>query len=285
MAHLNSAATGNAPATASSHLVSSAAPTIRHSRYRLAPPVLLLLGLLAWEWAVAGGRASALFFPAPTTIATTLVRMLVLDDLLLDVALTLYRVGIGLLIGGTAGIILGLLMGWSRRVRTVAEPFVAGLHPIPKSALLPLFLVLMGIGEQPRLALVALAAFFPLLINTMNSVRSIEPAYLEAAGNYGAHGVRLLRRIIVPASLPGMLSGGRIAVNTAMTIAITTELLTSRNGLGARIWMAWETLRTENLYATLIVISVTGLLINLLLVWLERRLMPWSPVTSSLERP
>ena len=94
---------------------------------------------------------------------------------------------------------------------------------------------------------------------------------------------------------PDMVLGGIVAAafacltdasaETAMTIAITTELLTSRNGLGARIWMAWETLRTENLYATLIVISVTGLLINLLLVWLERRLMPWSPVTSSLERP
>lgn len=117
-------------------------------------------------------------------------------------------------------------------MRTVAEPFVAGLHPIPKSALLPLFLVLMGIGEQPRLALVALAAFFPLLINTMNSVRSIEPAYLEAAGNYGAHGFCLLRRHHRARRLPGMLSGGRIAVNTAMTIAITTELLTSRQRSG-----------------------------------------------------
>ena len=251
--------------------------------YRLIPALLIAIGLLLWEWSVHSGRTSALFFPAPTTIVATLARLLALDDLLSDVAVTLYRMGVGLLIGGSAGIALGLLMGWSARVRMVAEPFVAGLHPIPKTALLPLLLILMGIGDQPRFALVALATFFPMLINTMSSVRSIDPVYLEAASNYGARGFRLFRRIIVPASLPGILSGGRIAVNTAMTIAITAELLMSRNGLGARIWMAWETLRTENLYATLIVIAAIGLLINWLTVRLERRLMPWSPVTMTLE--
>jgi NitT/TauT family transport system permease protein len=170
-------------------------------------------------------------------------------------------------------------------VRTVTEPFVAGLYPIPKVALLPLLLVLLGIGDRPRLALVALAAFFPLLINTMSSVRGIEPAYLEAALNYGARGIRLLLRVILPASLPGVLTGVRIAVNSAMTIAITTELLTARNGLGARIWMAWETLRTENLYAVLIVIALTGLVINWLLTLLTRRLMPWSPDLGVSEEP
>ena len=251
--------------------------------YRLIPALLIAIGLLLWEWSVHSGRTSALFFPAPTTIVATLARLLALDDLLSDVAVTLYRMVVGLLIGGSAGIALGLLMGWSARVRMVAEPFVAGLHPIPKTALLPLLLILMGIGDQPRFALVALATFFPMLINTMSSVRSIDPVYLEAASNYGARGFRLFRRIIVPASLPGILSGGRIAVNTAMTIAITAELLMSRNGLGARIWMAWETLRTENLYATLIVIAAIGLLINWLTVRLERRLMPWSSVTMTLE--
>lgn len=245
--------------------------------YRLVPLALASACLLAWEWAVQSGQVSALFFPAPTTIVARLARLFVQDGLMLDVAVTLFRMGVGLLIGGSAGIVLGMLMGWSARVRTVAEPFIAGLHPIPRSALLPLFLVLMGIGDRPRLALVALAAFFPLLINTMNSVRGIEPTFLEAAANYGARGLKLFRRIILPAALPGILSGLRIAANTAMTLAITTELLTSRNGLGARIWMAWETLRTENLYATLIVIAAVGLSINLLLALLAQRLMPWAP--------
>ncbi len=250
--------------------------------YRMLPVLLILVGLLLWEFSVRSGQTSALFFPAPTTIAATLAHLILQGPLLLDAWVTLSRMFIGLLIGGTAGIVLGMLMGWSVRVRTVAEPFVAGLHPIPKSALFPLFLVLMGIGDQPRLALVALATFFPLLINTMSSVRSIEPALLEAAINYGARGTSLFRRIILPASLPGILSGGRIAVNTAMTTAITTELLLSRNGLGARIWMAWETLRTENLYAVLIVIAVIGLAMNWLLAVLARRVMPWSPVASML---
>ena len=230
------------------------------------------------------GRVSALFFPAPTTIIATLLRLFVQGNLLIDVGITLYRMGIGLLIGATAGIVLGMLMGWSGRVRTVAEPFVAGLHPLPKSALLPLLLILMGLGDPPRITLIALAAFFPLLINTMSSVKSMDAALLEAAANYGARGMNLFRRVIFPASLPGILSGARIAANTAMTIAITTELLTSSNGLGARIWMAWETLRTENLYATLIVIALIGLTLNWILSLLARRLMPWSPLATTIEK-
>lgn len=203
---------------------------------------------------------------------------------MLDMIVTLRLMSTGLLIGGTVGVVLGLLMGWSDRVRSVAEPFVAGIHPIPKSALLPLLLILLGLGERPRLALVALAAFFPMVINTMGSVRGIEPGFLEAATNYGARGFNLFRRVIFPASLPGILSGARIAINTAMTISITTELLTARNGLGARIWMAWETLRTENLYATLIVIAAVGLSINWLSTQIVRRMMPWSPVTNEVAR-
>jgi len=282
VAHLEYAGTGSAAETESDALAAFHRPTAQNRLYRVLPMLIVLTALLLWEWSARAGLTSALFFPAPSTIAITLEGLLMRGSLLQDIGVTVYRVAIGLLIGGTAGIVLGMLMGWSARVRMVAEPFVAGLHPIPKSALLPLLLILMGIGDRPRLALIALAAFFPLVVNTMNSVRSIEPAHLEAAANYGARGFRLFRRVVVPASLPGMLTGGRIAVNTAMTIAITTELLTSRDGLGARIWMAAETMRTENLYAVLFVIAVIGLAINWLLLSLTRRLMPWDvtlPVT------
>ena len=98
---------------------------------RLVAPGLLLIGLAAWEWAAQSRQISALLFPAPTTVAAALTRLLVKDALLLDVAVTLYRAGLGLAIGGSIGVFLGLLMGWSGRVRTIAEPFVAGLHPVP----------------------------------------------------------------------------------------------------------------------------------------------------------
>lgn len=281
---MESAGARSAPEASTSQQLTPPAGKRKPQLYRLAPLLLVLTCLLAWEWGARSGRVSALFFPAPTTIAVTLGRLLIEDGLLMDTAITLFRMSVGLLIGGIAGIVMGMLMGWSSKVRSLAEPFVAGIHPIPKSALLPLFLVLMGIGDRPRLALVALAAFFPLLINTMNSVRNIEPTFLEVAANYGARGLKLFQRVILPATLPGILSGARIAANTAMTIAITTELLTSRNGLGARIWMAWETMRTENLYATLIIIVIVGLAINLILSISARKLMPWSPEYASIEK-
>lgn len=252
------------------------ASDVQSRQGRLAFALLLALGLAGWEWA-AGHNLPSLFFPAPSKILFTLMRWIWQGELWLDIGLTLYRMGCGFLVGGSLGIGLGLLMGWSRRARSLGEPFVAALHPMPKSALLPLFLILMGLGEGPRLALVGLAAFFPLLINTMSSVQHIEPAYLEAAANYGARGWRLFRHILIPASLPGIFSGARIALNTSLTLAITAELLTSQNGLGARIWLAWQILRTENLYATLLVVALLGLLSNALLTTLARRLMPWAP--------
>lgn len=252
-------------------------PARPHWLVRQSPFWLVVFGLLWWEWAAQTGQVSTLFFPAPTTIGETLFRLLVHDTLLNDTGTTLYRLSLSLALGGLAGVWLGLLMGWSIHVRTIAEPFVAAIHPLPKSSMLPLLLVLMGIGESPRVTLVMLTAFFPLLISAMGAVRNIEPALLEAAANYGARGVQLFRRVIVPASLPGILSGLRISLNAAFSVTITTELLISRQGLGARIWMAWETMRTENLYAALLMIAAVGILSNWLLALVTRRLTPWAP--------
>jgi len=235
--------------------------------------------LLVWEGAVHVGALPVLLFPAPTVIGSTFVRHALSGSLLTDVGFTLSRWGVGLMIGAIAGIAVGVLMGWSARVRTVMEPFVAAVHPLPKSSLLPLLLVLMGVGDGPRVVLVALAAFFPMLISTMTSVATIDTVHLEAAYNYGARGKQLLTHVILPASLPGIMGGMRIALNSALTIAITAELLTSRNGLGARIWMAWQTFRTVNLYVALAAIGLLGLSANALLGLLSRYAMPWTGIT------
>lgn len=283
MAHLEHVGTRGTPeagpgrvALGSPRKLSAPAPG-PHWFFRQLPFWLVVVGLLWWEWGAQTGRISTLFFPAPTTIGATLHRLLVNDTLLNDTGTTLYRLFVSLALGGLAGVWLGMLMGWSAVVRTVAEPFVAAIHPLPKSSMLPLFLVLMGIGESPRMTLVMMTAFFPMLISAMAAVRAIEPAHLEAAANYGARGFQLFRRVIFPAGLPGILSGLRIALNAAFSVTITTELLISRSGLGARIWMAWETMRTENLYAALLMIALVGILSNWLLAVATRRLTPWAP--------
>jgi NitT/TauT family transport system permease protein len=168
-------------------------------------------------------------------------------------------------------------MGASRRLRVIFDPFVAGLHPIPKLALLPLFMIMFGIGETSRVAAVAVASFFPMLINAMAGVRQISPIHFEVARNYGAGRLQILSRVMLPGSLPLVLAGTRLAANIALLITIAVEIAASDTGLGALVWLSWQVLRVEQLYATLFVIAILGVGLSAGLQWLARRLVPWMP--------
>ena len=179
------------------------------------------------------------------------------------------------MLGGIPGMVLGLLMGWSRRLRIVIDPLIAAAHPIPKIAILPLIMIVFGIGESSKVIVVAVAVFFPMLINTMAGVRHIHPIHFEVAQNYGAGLIKVFTRIVVPGSLPMVLTGARLALNIALLLTIAVELVAAQEGLGAMIWFAWQTMRTEELYASLIVIAALGIGFNLLLQSLTKHLIPW----------
>ncbi|MHB8835138.1 MAG: ABC transporter permease [Candidatus Methylomirabilia bacterium] len=225
-----------------------------------------------WEAGVRLGFVSPLFFPAPSSIVRTLIRLAAHGTLLADARATLTRVLVGCLLGGVPGFVLGLAMGWSRRLRYILDPLVAALHPIPKIALLPLLMIIFGTGETSRIVTVSIAAFFPMLVNTMSGVRQISPTYFEVAASYGAGARQVVWRVIVPGSLPAVLAGVRIAFNLALLVTVSVELVASRTGLGSVIWLSWETFRTENLYASLVLISAIGVGANLSMRLLARTL-------------
>jgi ABC-type nitrate/sulfonate/bicarbonate transport system permease component len=239
------------------------------------PAIVLLSGLTLWEIAAHVGWISLLFFPPPSLVLWTLGHMALTGNLWPALGITLYRLAMGVAMGASAGLLLGWAMGAIRPVGTALDPIVAALHPLPKLALFPIFLVLLGIGEASKIALVALTALFPMLINTLAGVQQIDRTYWEVATNYGATGSLLLRRVILPGSLPMALTGLRLAVNNALIVTVAVEMLSARQGLGAQIWMAWQTLRTEELYATLIVIGILGLVINWSIARLTAIAIPW----------
>jgi ABC-type nitrate/sulfonate/bicarbonate transport system permease component len=237
---------------------------------------LIAVGLLAaWEALVRLGLVSALFFPAPTTVARTIARFVVNGQLADNLARTLLRLLIGFSLGALPAVALGLGMGWSRRLRSVTDPFVAALHPVPKTSLLPLFMIILGLGESSKVVVPALAAFFPILINSMAGVRQISPIHFEVAENYRAGRLKVFTRVVLPGALPLVLAGVRVAFNTALHVVIAVELLSAQKGLGAMIWWAWETMRTEQLYAGITVAAVLGIAFNTLLKRLSPRLVPW----------
>lgn len=239
------------------------------------PALIVVLALFVWEMSVYFGLLSALFFPAPSTIAQSLIKLISNGELLTDLFATLSRLVQGLLIGGSSGLLLGLLMGYSQPLRTVVDPFIAAIHPMPKISLLPLVMIIFGIGEASKIVLIAMAGFFPMLINTMAGVQQINPIYFEVAQNYGASTRQLFRRVVLPASLPLILTGARLALNSALVITIAVELLSAQEGLGSTIWFAWQTLRTEELYATLFVIALLGIGANWSLERITPILTPW----------
>lgn len=239
------------------------------------PAAIVVVALMVWEWQVRSGGLSALFFPAPSTIARTLIRLLTNGELAVNVGATLSRLLLGFALGGLPALILGMAMGWSRRLRAVVDPFIAAAHPVPKIAVLPLIMIIFGIGESSKVVVVAVAIFFPMLINTMAGVRQISPIYFEVAENYGASLFKVFTRVVVPGSLPLVLTGARLALNVALLITIAVELVAAQEGLGEMIWFAWETLRTEELYASLIVIAALGISFNFLLQRLTAHLVPW----------
>ncbi len=244
-------------------------------RERLVSAPVLHRALALWEVAARAGWVTPIFFPPPSFIVQTLGRMAWNGQLWTDLGYTMGRLGAGLFLGAGSGLFLGWLMGASRPVRLALDPLVAALHPMPKLALFPIFLILLGIGEASKVALLALAAFFPMLLNTLAGVRQIDCVYWELAANYGARRLALLRRVILPGSLPMSLVGLRLAANNVLVVAIAVEMLSAQEGLGASIWMAWQTLRTEELYAILVVIGAMGVFIHLMVEKLTHRLTPW----------
>lgn len=250
----------------------------RQARWHLRswlPPLIVGCILIVWEWSVRSGRLSALFFPAPSVVVMTLVRLFRSGDLATHTRATLLRVVFGLVLGGVPGLLVGLAMGWWRPLREALDPLVAAVHPLPKIAVLPLIMIIFGIGESSKIVAVAVGTFFPMLINTMAGVRQISPIHFEVAKNYGASRFKVLTRVVIPGSLPLVLVGARLALNIALLFTIAVELVSAREGLGEMIWLAWQTLRTEELYASLAVIGALGISFNLLLQFFAKRLVPW----------
>jgi NitT/TauT family transport system permease protein len=217
----------------------------------------------------------AFYFPAPLFIAKTFWEMLADGTLIQHLGATLLRVAAGLLLGSIPGLLLGLAMGWSPKLRHVVDPFIAAAHPLPKIALLPLIMVIFGVRDTSLVIVAAAGAFFPMLINTMAGVRHINPIYFEVARNYRASRSKVFQRVVVPGSLPAILTGLRLAVNTTLLLTVAVEMVSAERGLGAMIWLTWNTMRVEEIYVSLFVITVLGIVFTLLLQLLGKTLTPW----------
>ncbi len=230
--------------------------------------------LLGWEGAVWLGWLDGGNFPPPSRIADALVT-LSRGELVPNVLVTLGRLLAGTALGVVPGIIAGLVVGSSPRLLRIVDPFIAAIHPLPKIVLFPLFIVLFGIGEWAKIVSIALTVFFPSMINSAAGARQIPPLYLEVIRGYGGGRLAALRHVILPGSLPLVLNGIRISINLGLLVTIAMEFTVMSPGVGSIIWLALQTMRIEQLYAGIVVISILGMVLNLPVHHMLRKTARW----------
>lgn len=196
-------------------------------------------------------------------------------ELITDAIGSLYRVIVGFVIGAGLALPVGLLMGARPRVFAWLNPLVQLLRPIPPIAYIPLSILWFGLGNPPAIFLIALGAFFPVLMNTIAGVRQVDGIYLRAARNLGASGSTMFVRVILPAAVPYILSGVRIGIGTAFIVVIVSEMIAVNNGLGFRILEAREYFWSDKIIAGMITIGLIGLAIDVAMNKLNNHLLRW----------
>ena len=250
-------------------------------RGRFAVPVLLLL---TWEFLARIGYLPPALLPAPSRVFVTWGDWVFGYDesaqdisgrWLSDALASSTRVFTGYLIAAVLAITLGVAIGWWRWAERMIEPTLQMLRPIPPVSWIPLAIIWFGIANKPAIFLVFLGAFFPILMNTIHGVKTVNRDLLRAAAMAGARESQLLRFVVVPAALPSIFAGLRIGVGSAWMLTVTAEMVAVKSGLGYALWDSYYFLRYDLVIASMISIGLLGYLTDLIVKALMHRLLRW----------
>lgn len=241
------------------------------SRFLAVALLVVLIG--AWEAVVRQAGISALVLPAPSAVATTLWTSLAAGYLWPHIGATLAEMLLGLALGGATGLAMGVALAESALLDRVLKPYVIISQVVPKLALAPLFVLWFGFGMAPTVVMTALICFFPLMENTLTSLRQVDPNRLQLFRMLGASRAQTLLRLKLPAGLPGILAGLRVALVLALVGAVVGEFIGASRGLGAVIIAAQGMMDTPLMFAALTAIAAIGLLGYQATLMLERRLL------------
>lgn len=248
--------------------------SIRNKVLGLGTPIVLLV---AWQLAAGAGAIDTRFFPAPTTIFSDGVELAASGQLALDLWNTLRALLIGYGLGLITGLATGTLLGLSRTARAALEPMLSAIYTIPKLAILPFLLLIFGFGELPKILLIALGVFFVIWVTVLESLEDVPPTYIEAAQVFRIGGWQRYRHILIPAILPNLFTGIRIALGNAVLIAVATEFVNGDQGIGYRIWHSWSLFQAGHMYVGIVAVAVMGFLLTYFVKFLSHKLVPWAP--------
>ncbi len=221
----------------------------------------------------------ALFLPSPSDVADAFVKLFTdpRQNIWADLGTSGFEFAIGYVGALIVGLALGIGMGWYTRFQYALDPFVSFLYSTPRIVLIPLFIIWFGIDWQSKVAVIFLGALFPVIINTMAGVRNTDGALLRVARSFGASEALIFRRVVLPGAVPFILTGFRLGVGHALTGVVVGELIAARHGVGKLISDFGVTFQTPKMFAAILFIAGTGMLLTWLLQRIEGRFQSWRP--------
>ena len=270
-------ATDGVPVGAPVDIEAAVRPTLLQRvgpRLALLSPIAILI---LWQFLSSASIINPTFFPPPTEIVSALGDPRVQQRLPGDILASVSRILIGFAIGSGLGLATGLILGMLRLPRLLLTPVFAALYPVPKIAILPLLMLIFGLGDPSKWAAIAIGAFFLVFYNTLTGVLQIPGIYLDVARNARASRLQVFRTVALPAALPNVFNGLRLATGTSFVVLAAAEFVGSRTGLGTFIWISWNTFAVNRMYLGIIILSLLGYLAITFVGWLETRLVPWAP--------
>ncbi len=238
--------------------------------------MLAFLGL--WEAVVRSGAVNPLFTSSPSRIVATAIEMFADPGFYVHLEVSAEEFFSGFLLAIVIGVPLGIAMGWYSRVDAVLQPFVSALYATPRIALLPLVIIWFGIGLASKVAIVFLGAIFPILVNTITGVRTIEADFIKVARSFGATDRQMFLTVVLPSSVPMLLTGLRLGLGHALVGIVVGEMYGATQGLGYLIAVAGARFQTDRVMVGIILIAGLGVALTELLRAVERRFERWRPV-------
>jgi NitT/TauT family transport system permease protein len=237
--------------------------------------IALAIVLALWQLAGSTGWVNPLFLPAPSAIVVASYKLALSGALWQHLGWSVMRIGTGWALGTVAGVIVGFAIGLSTLARGVGITFISALFPIPKIALLPLLILWLGIGEEPKIATIALGVFFSTAISVYSGVDAVPRNLIRMAQSFNVPFHAVVRRVIWPGALPSILAGFRITASVALLLVVSAEMIGAQYGIGAFLLQAGNLMQTDQLLAGVVILSLFGLAVGKLINLLEAKLLHW----------
>lgn len=242
---------------------------------RFVGPLVFALLIAVWEWGSQAGWISQLVLPAPSEALNAFIEVAASGNLAKHVGYSLQRLVVGWTAGTALGLVVGIAIGLFSLARAGLAPLVSAIFPIPKIALLPLFIIWFGIGEGSKIATILFGTFFPTVIAVYGGVDNVDRGLIRMGQSFGLSWSSIVRKIILPGAMPAILSGARISASIAIVLLVAAEMIGAEFGIGAYVLLAGSLMATDQLIAGVAMLSVLGLSVAWLIGRAERYFLSW----------